>query len=44
MFNPILQARVLNQRQTDLNVVVGLCVGHDSLFSKYLVAGDHAGG
>ncbi|HWR39596.1 MAG TPA: DUF1847 domain-containing protein [Patescibacteria group bacterium] len=35
MCNPILQARVLNQHQTDLNVVVGLCVGHDSLFIKY---------
>lgn len=35
MCNPILQARVLNYHQTDLNVVVGLCVGHDSLFIKY---------
>jgi uncharacterized metal-binding protein len=33
--NPILQARLLNQQKTDLNVVVGLCVGHDSLFIKY---------
>lgn len=33
--NPILQARLLNQAGTDLNVVVGLCVGHDSLFIKY---------
>ena len=35
MCNPILQARLLNRAQTDLNVVVGLCVGHDSLFYKY---------
>lgn len=35
MCNPILQARLLNKAQTDLNVVIGLCVGHDSLFYKY---------
>jgi len=35
MCNPILQARILNYHNTDLNVVVGLCVGHDSLFTKY---------
>lgn len=35
MCNPILQARLLNQANTDLNVVIGLCVGHDSLFYKY---------
>ena len=33
--NPILQARLLNAQKTDLNVIVGLCVGHDSLFIKY---------
>jgi uncharacterized metal-binding protein len=33
--NPILQARLLNAQKTDLNVVVGLCVGHDSLFIKH---------
>jgi uncharacterized metal-binding protein len=33
--NPILQAKLLNDRKTDLNVIVGLCVGHDSLFSKH---------
>jgi uncharacterized metal-binding protein len=33
--NPILQARILNERGTDLNVIVGLCVGHDSLFIKH---------
>lgn len=35
MCNPILQAKILNREKTDLNVVVGLCVGHDSLFYKY---------
>ena len=35
MCNPILQARLLNQAYTELNVVIGLCVGHDSLFYKY---------
>jgi uncharacterized metal-binding protein len=33
--NPIMQAKLLNKAQTDLNVVVGLCVGHDSLFIRY---------
>lgn len=33
--NPILQARTLNARKTDLNVIVGLCVGHDALFCKH---------
>jgi uncharacterized metal-binding protein len=35
MRNPIMQAEVLNQAGTDFNVVMGLCVGHDSLFYKY---------
>lgn len=35
MCNPILQARLLNEAHTDLNVVIGLRVGHDSLFYKY---------
>ena len=35
MCNPIMQAEVLNQAGTDLNIVMGLCVGHDSLFYKY---------
>jgi uncharacterized metal-binding protein len=33
--NPVLQAKLLNQEKTDLNVINGLCVGHDSLFIKY---------
>ncbi len=35
MCNPILQAKLLNGQKTDLNVIIGLCVGHDSLFIKY---------
>jgi uncharacterized metal-binding protein len=35
MCNPIVQATVLNEVKTDFNVLVGLCVGHDSLFFKY---------
>ena len=33
--NPIMQAKILNNEKTDLNVAIGLCVGHDSLFIKY---------
>lgn len=35
MCNPIMQAELLNKAETDFNVVMGLCVGHDSLFYKY---------
>lgn len=35
MCNPIAQAKLLNEQKTDFNVVVGLCVGHDSMFYKY---------
>ena len=33
--NPIGQAELLNEAGTGLNIVVGLCVGHDSLFFKH---------
>lgn len=33
--NPIMQAKLLNEAQVDLVVLMGLCVGHDSLFYKY---------
>jgi uncharacterized metal-binding protein len=33
--NPIGQAAVLNQEETDLNIILGLCIGHDILFSKH---------
>ncbi len=35
MCNPVLQAMVLNHVGTELNVVVGLCVGHDAIFMRY---------
>ena len=35
MCNPILQAKMLNDAHTDLNILMGLCVGHDSMFYKY---------
>lgn len=38
MCNPILQAEILNQEKTEFNVLLGLCVGHDSLFFKYAEA------
>ncbi len=38
MCNPILQATLLNEAETQFNVVLGLCVGHDSLFFKYAKA------
>lgn len=34
MCNPVTQAEILNQAQTEFNVLMGLCVGHDSLFIK----------
>jgi uncharacterized metal-binding protein len=34
MCNPILQAEVLNHEKTEFNILLGLCVGHDSLFLK----------
>ncbi len=33
--NPIAQALLFNEAKTDFNIIVGLCVGHDSLFIKY---------
>ncbi len=33
--NPIAQAELCNLSETDMNLIVGLCVGHDMLFSKY---------
>jgi uncharacterized metal-binding protein len=35
MCNSVAQAKVLNQEKTELNILLGLCVGHDSLFFKY---------
>jgi len=33
--NPVAQARLMNRAGTDMNIIVGLCVGHDMLFTKY---------
>ena len=38
MCNPLGQARALDQAGTELNLLLGLCVGHDSLFMKHSVA------
>ena len=38
MCNPIYQAKILNDEKTDFNIVLGLCVGHDSLFFKFAKA------
>ncbi|MGZ8254831.1 MAG: DUF1847 domain-containing protein, partial [Burkholderiaceae bacterium] len=35
MCNPISQAELLNRAGCELNVIIGLCVGHDSLFTKH---------
>lgn len=38
MCNPILQAEILNHEETEFNILLGLCVGHDSLFFQYAKA------
>jgi uncharacterized metal-binding protein len=35
MCNSVLQAFILNQENTKFNVLLGRCVGHDSLFFQY---------
>ena len=35
MCNPVSQAELLNDAGCELNVVLGLCVGHDSLFFRH---------
>ena len=49
--NPVAQAMVLNREKTGLNLIIGLCAGHDSIFMKYsevltatLVAKDRSNG
>ena len=48
MCHPIGQAMLLNQAGTELNIMMGLCVGHDALFIRHseapvtvLAAKDH---
>jgi len=33
--NPIVQAEVLNSESLDLHIIVGLCIGHDLLFTRH---------
>ena len=35
MCNAVAQAMLLNKEQTDFNVLLGLCVGHDTIFIKH---------
>ncbi len=34
MCNPVGQANILNEKKTELNIIVGLCMGHDILFTQ----------
>ncbi len=38
MCNPIYQAKLLNHEKSEFNILLGLCVGHDSLFFRYAQA------
>jgi uncharacterized metal-binding protein len=38
MCNPVLQALLSNHYEAEFNVLLGLCVGHDSLFFRYAKA------
>lgn len=33
--NPLLQAEILNMLDTSFNILVGLCIGHDMLFTRH---------
>jgi len=35
MCNPVVQAEVLNKANVDMAIMLGLCIGHDTLFIKY---------
>jgi uncharacterized metal-binding protein len=35
MCNPIAQAEIINNSNVDMAVMLGLCIGHDTLFIKY---------
>jgi len=34
--HPVAQAAICNAQQTDINILVGLCVGHDVLFTRHV--------
>jgi uncharacterized metal-binding protein len=38
MCNPIMQAKLLEAQRTEFNIVIGLCVGHDTLFIRHSAA------
>lgn len=38
MCNPVAQALIVNDAKVDFNILLGLCVGHDSLFFKFAEA------
>lgn len=38
MCNPVMQAEIANRAGVDLNILLGLCVGHDSLVLAHLKA------
>ena len=33
--NPVVQAELLNNAGTGINVIVGLCIGHDMMFTRF---------
>jgi uncharacterized metal-binding protein len=35
MCNPIVQAMIINRSKVDMAVMLGLCIGHDTLFIRY---------
>ncbi len=35
MCNPLGQAAILNAEGTELNIIIGLCIGHDILFTEH---------
>ena len=38
MCNPVAQAMILNAEKTEFDLLLGLCVGHDTMFFKYAEA------
>ena len=38
MCNPIVQAMIINRSKVDMAVMLGLCIGHDTLFIRYCEA------
>ncbi len=35
MCNPIVQAMIINKSKVDMAIMLGLCIGHDTLLIKY---------